>query len=379
MAQRLKPDWALFATILAMSFFGLVMIYSASIPKAELGDRNSLYFLLKQFALMATGLLVLMTLRKTDYRVFKRPIWAFGPLGLVLSMLVAVYFLDPIHHRWVRIAGFQLQPSELAKPALAIFLAWFVTRRLNAINSRYTIGPAALVLAILAVLVLAGDMGTMVVLMVTAATIFFVAGISWRYVTYACMALVLLGVAGVVTKPYRLSRVVNFVDPDYSIINKFDKDGWIKSKIETSLSTRDPNYQARQSVIAVGSGGVLGLGLMQGKQKMLYIPEAHTDFIYAVVGEELGLWGCTGVLAGFMVILWRGLRLFWVAPDDFGRYLALGVTVCLCFQALINISVVLDLGPTKGIPLPLISYGGTSVLSSLVSLGLLLSVSERSG
>ncbi len=219
----------------------------------------------------------------------------------------------------------------------------------------------------------------MFVLMITAASIFFVAGISMRYVAYAVMGLMLLGVVGIITKPYRLSRVVNFVDPDYSIINKFDKEGWIKSKIETSLSTRDPNYQARQSVIAVGSGGVLGLGLMQGKQKMLYIPEAHTDFIYAVIGEELGLWGCTGILAGFMVIFWRGLRLFWIAPDDFGRYLALGVTICLSFQALINISVVLDLGPTKGIPLPLISYGGTSVLSSLVSLGLLLSVSERSG
>ncbi len=379
MAQRLKPDWTLFSTIIAMAFFGLVMIYSASIPKAELGNRTSLYFLLKQFALMAAGILVLMTLRRTDYRVFKHPVWAFGPLGLVLSMLVAVYFLDPYHHRWVRIGGFQLQPSELAKPALAIFLAWFVTRRLSAINSKYTLGPAALVLAILAALVLAGDMGTMVVLMITAASIFFVAGISWRYVAYACMGLAMLGVVGIATKPYRLSRVVHFLDPDYSIISKFDKDGVIKAKIETSLSTRDPGYQARQSVIAVGSGGVLGLGLMQGKQKMLYIPEAHTDFIYAVVGEELGLWGCTGVLAGFMVILWRGLRLFWVAHDDFGRYLALGVTICLTFQALINISVVLDLGPTKGIPLPLISYGGTSVLSSLISLGLLLSVSERSG
>lgn len=379
MAQRLKPDWTLFATIIAMAFFGLVMIYSASIPKAELGNRNSLYFLLKQFSLMAAGIVALMTLRRVDYRVFRHPIWAFGPLGVVLSMLVAVYFLDPVHHRWVRIGGFQLQPSELAKPALAVFLAWFVTRRLAAINSRYTVGPAALVLAILAVLVLAGDMGTMIVLMFMAAAIFFVAGISWRYVGYACAGLALLGVAGIVAKPYRLSRVVHFVDPDYSIISKFDKDGWIKSKIETSLSTRDPNYQARQSVIAIGSGGVLGLGLMQGKQKMLYIPEAHTDFIYAVVGEELGLWGCTGVLAGFLIIFWRGLRLFWIAPDDFGRYLALGLTICLTFQALVNISVVLDLGPTKGIPLPLISYGGTSILSSLISLGLLLSVSERSG
>jgi cell division protein FtsW len=123
----------------------------------------------------------------------------------------------------------------------------------------------------------------------------------------------------------------------------------------------------------------MGVGLMEGKQKLLYLPEAHTDFIYAVVGEELGLWGAAGVLLGFFVLLWRGLRLFWLAPDDFGRYIALGVTVSVVVQALINMSVVLDIGPTKGIPLPMISYGGSSLLGTLTSLGLLLSVSEQAG
>lgn len=379
MAQRLKTDWTLFFTILAMTFFGLVMVYSASIPKTELAGKHSTYFVLKQFAITAAGIVVLMAIKRIDYRRFRDPLWAFGPLGLILFLLFVAYFVDPVHHRWFRVSGFQLQPSELAKPALAIFLAWFVTRRLPAINSKHTMGPAAMVLALLAGLVLAGDMGTMVVLMATAAAVFFVAGISWRYSAIACAALLLIGVVGVVAKPYRLSRIVHFVDPDYTLIGKFDKHGVLKARIETSLSTRDPKYQARQSVIAVGSGGVLGLGLMQGRQKMLYVPEAHTDFIYSVIGEELGLWGCTGVLTGFLVILWRGLRLFWIAPDDFGRYLSLALTITLIFQAFINISVVLDMGPTKGIPLPLISYGGTSMLATLISLGLLLSVSERSG
>jgi cell division protein FtsW len=148
--------------------------------------------------------------------------------------------------------------------------------------------------------------------------------------------------------------------------------------VHSSLATRDTAYQARQSKIAVGAGGVLGVGLMQGKQKLLYLPEAHTDFIYAVVGEELGLWGCTAILAGFFVILWRGLRLFWVA-DDFGRFMAVGIVASLMIQALINMSVVLDMGPTKGIPLPMISYGGSSLLSTLTSLGMLLSISEHAG
>ncbi len=128
----------------------------------------------------------------------------------------------------------------------------------------------------------------------------------------------------------------------------------------------------------MGTGGALGVGLMQGRQKLLYLPEAHTDFIYAVVGEELGFLGCTALLAGFLTILWRGFRLYIYAADPFGRYLALAVTTSVVFQALINMSVVLDMGPTKGIPLPMISYGGSSLLSTLISLGLLLSVSERS-
>jgi cell division protein FtsW len=163
------------------------------------------------------------------------------------------------------------------------------------------------------------------------------------------------------------------------MVEKIDPSGRLKAYVQSSLAARDPSYQPKQSRIAVGSGGIFGLGLMQGKQKLLYLPEAHTDYIYAVVGEELGLWGSTGVLAGFFVILWRGIRLFWLAPDPFGKYLALGVTVSIVVQALINISVVLDIGPTKGIPLPMVSYGGSSLLATLISLGLLLSVSEHSG
>ncbi len=158
----------------------------------------------------------------------------------------------------------------------------------------------------------------------------------------------------------------------------FDKTGRVKKYMTEAATIRDAGYQARQSKIAIGSGGVTGLGLMQGRQKIMYLPEAHTDFIYAVIGEELGLFGCTAVLAGFLIILWRGLQLCWLAPDDFGRYLALGITSSIVVQALINISVVLDMGPTKGIPLPMISAGGSSLLSTLMCLGILLSVSEHS-
>jgi len=379
MAQRLKTDWTLFATTLAMAFFGLVMIYSASVSTVDPASRSPLPFAGKQFAIMAGGIVLLMVLKRVDYTVFRQPLWAFGPLGLVMVALVAVYFLDPKTHRWIRVPGIQIQPAEFAKPALALFLAWFVTRRMSAINSRYTIGPAAAVLALLALLVLLGDLGTMLLLLMMAAAVFYVAGISRKYFIAACVGIVMLAVGGIAAKPYRLLRVMPYIDPTGEMVASSPMLMKLKQRAEASLATRDSKYQQRQAVIAVGSGGPLGLGLMQGRQKMAYLPAAHTDFIYAVVGEELGLWGSVSVLAGYMIILWRGLRLFWVAHDDFGRYLALAIVVCLVGQALINVSVVLDLGPTKGFPLPLISYGGSGLLSCLMSMGLVLSVSERCG
>jgi cell division protein FtsW len=379
MAQRLRTDWTLFFTVMVLAIFGLVMIYTSSIPEIELRGHNSFYFVIRQSIAMALGLAALMWIQRLDYRVLRRPVFAFGGVGVILSLLIAAYFLDPKGHRWLRWGALQVQPSELAKPALAIFLAWFVAKRLAAINSRYTLGPAALLVGLLAGLVLAGDMGTMVVLLAMVAAVFYVAGINRRYAALAVLGIVVLGAAGLSSQPYRMRRLILFADPQLELTAKLDESGKFRAWLDTSMSSRDTNYQARQSKIAVGSGGVLGLGIMQGRHKMLYVPKAHTDFIFAVIGEELGLWGSAGVVVGFVILMWRGFRLFWTAPDDFGRYLALALTAGLAFQAFINMSVALDLGPTKGLPLPLISYGGTSMLSSLISLGLLLSVSERSG
>jgi cell division protein FtsW len=271
-----------------------------------------------------------------------------------------------------------LQPSEFAKPVLAVFLAWFVTVRARAINTKHTILPASMALGALAIAVAVADLGTAIVLVLTATVVFYVAGLDRRYFFSALAVLMLFSGVAVVSKPYRVARVIGFVDPGYKLLARIDGSGKIRNYLQQS-KTSDTGYQALQSKIAVGSGGALGVGLMQGRQKLFYLPEAHTDFIYAVVGEELGLFGCTAVLAGFLLLLWRGLRLHWLAPDDFGRYLALALTASIVFQALINMSVVLGLGPTKGIPLPMISFGGSSLLSTLISCGLLLSVSDRVG
>lgn len=381
MGQRLKTDRILFGTVLGMVSFGLVILYSASSIMATLDPRfgSSWHFVLRQAEWAAVGLAAMMTLKRTHYRKLQSPAVAFSAVGIVLVLLVLVYFVDTSHHRWLRLGGpFGMQPSELAKPALVIFLAFFVAWRSRAIsNPRYTLVPASLAIGLMILAVVVPDLGTAVVLGLTAAVVFFVAGLAGRF----CMIAAAVASVGVVlfilAEPYRMARVVHFIDPQFKITAKLDPQGRIRARLERSLSTRDPNYQLTQSQIAIGSGGMLGLGLMNGIQKLLYLPEAHTDFIYAVVGEELGLIGSTALLIGFAVIFWRGLRATLHMRDDFGRYLALGVTVVVVVQGLINMSVVLGMMPTKGIPLPMISYGGSSLLSTLAMLGILLNVSEH--
>jgi cell division protein FtsW len=383
MAQRLKTDWILFATVLAMMSFGVLILYSASSIMAELDPRygSSWHFVARQLVWVAVAVGLMMALKKVHYRNFQTPAVAFGAIGVALMLLFAVYFMDSEHHRWLRLGGpLGVQPSELAKPALVVFLAFFVTWRGRAINNpRYTLVPAALAVGLIIFAVVVADLGTAVVLGAAAMAVFFVAGLEWRYCVIVA-AVAGLGVCVFIAKePYRLGRVVRFFDPDFKIVARFDHQGRIKAWTENSLRTHDTNYQLQQSKIAVGAGGVTGVGLMNGRQKLLYLPFAHTDFIYAVVGEELGLIGSCVLLFGFGVIFWRGLRAALLINDDFGRYLALGVTVIVTAQAFINMSVVLGMMPTKGISLPLISYGGSSLLSTLALLGILMNVSEHAG
>ena len=385
MAQRLKTDRILFGAVVALVSFGLVMIYSASSvhawspqPGAPLQFRSIWYFTVRQLAWAVAAMALMMTLKKTDYRKLQTPAVAFWTLGVASLLLILVYFLDPEHHRWVRFGGpFGLQPSELAKPALVIFVAFFVTWRARAINNpRYTLIPAAVVIGAVISAVVVPDLGTAAVLAAAALVVFFVAGLEWRYCfIVAGIALMGLGVA-IWHEPYRLKRVVQWVDPQYKVIDKVDPRGWIRARVALATAVADTSYQGGESQVAVGSGGVFGLGLMNGRQKLL-VPQAHTDFIYAVVGEELGLFGAAALAIGFGVIFWRGLRAVLRTRDDFGRYLALGATVVVVVQALVNMTVVLGLAPTKGIPLPLISYGGSSLLSTLALMGILMNVSEH--
>jgi cell division protein FtsW len=380
MAQRLKTDWILFSTIVFMVLFGALMVYSASSVVADIRMGSSYHFALRQLIWIAVSIPLMMFMKRLNYRKLQTPAVAFTAMGLVMILLVVVYFADPKEHRWIRFGGLgQLQPSEFTKPALAMFLAYFIAMRSRAINSRYTLLPAILAVGFITILVALADLGTAIVLGATAAIVFIVAGLERRYILITCVIGLIGGCVFIAARPYRLVRVISYVDPSLRIVDKFDKAGWIRSRMKKSITAKDTNYQTEQAKIAVGSGGPTGLGLMQGRQKLFYLPEAHTDMIYAVIGEEFGMFGSAAILLGFLVILWRGIRATVLIPDEFGRYLALGVTTMLVFQAFFNLSVVLGLVPPKGIPLPMISFGGSSLLVTLTSLGILLNVAEHAG
>jgi cell division protein FtsW len=317
-------------------------------------------FLFKQAAWAALGLLFLAGLMHVDYRHYKQPVVIWTALGVVGIALVAVLFGPEINgtRRWFGVAGIGVQPSELAKIAAIFFTAAMIDARFDRVNDvRQGLAPIAVTVGVLvALILLEPDVGTAFTLALTIGVMVFAAGLSWRYVAGAALIAVPLLWIVVATADYRLRRVMTFLDP------------W-----------RDPlgdGFQIIQSLIAVGTGGVAGRGLMGGTQKLFFLPEPHTDFIYAVIAEELGLVGATIVLAAFVVIAWRGLTVASNAPDRFGAFLALGITTMVALQALVNISVVLGLLPTKGIPLPFVSAGGSSLLINLVAMGILLNVSQ---
>jgi cell division protein FtsW len=305
----MKSDWLLFGTVVAMVGAGLVMIYSASSVVAQLNPRinSSFYYAAHQLIWAAVSFIASDVLQAA-----RLPHAAEPRLGLRIARHGAVPATAGLLPRQ---QNAPLVPPARRRDAAALrirqaradhFLRLLCYQKREAINSRRTIVAAALALAVLAATVGLGDLGTAIVLIVPAAVVFYVAGLERKFVLAALAVGALVAVGFVASKPYRMARIVGFFDPDYKYIDMVDPDGKIKKYISQSVTTRDAGYQVRQSKIAIGSGGPLGLGLMQGKQKILYLPEAHTDFIYAVVGEELGLWGCGAILAGFLVILWRG-------------------------------------------------------------------------
>jgi len=363
MASRwLAVDKPLFATTVAMMSLGLLMVYSSSYHESQQDFGSGTHYLTRQSIAAIVGLAVMLVALRIDYRFYqKRPIVALAVGGtLFLLVLVLIVGTGAGTHRWFALGPFRLQPSEIAKFSIVVFLASYLSRKDDELDDWWQgLFPALAVVGVYALLILREpDLGTAAAVVLVSGLMLVVAGLRWRYI----IGFGTLGAAAVTVQVmmtgYQTRRIVAFLNP------------W--------GDPRDVGFQTVQSLIAVGTGGIGGVGLADGKQKLSFLPAPHTDFIFAVIGEELGLLGAIIVVSGFMMILWRGLRASILAPDKFGFYLGIGLTAGLVMQALLNMSVVVNLVPTTGITLPLISYGGSSLVATCAAIGVLLNISQHS-
>jgi cell division protein FtsW len=356
MARKLKIDRWLFLATLALVCASLVMVYSALGTKAV--SENTLQ---KQAMWAALGVAVMALAMRFDYRHYKQWPLICTLLGACVVGLVLVLFGHPVNgsRRWLLIGSLGVQPSEFAKFATILFSAALLEQRMARINDvKYSLVPIGAVVGLVFALVYKEpDAGTSFAIVATAGVMVFAAGLAWRYVAAVGLAILPLGAVALIMDPYRVERLTAFLNP-----------------------AKDPlgtGYQPLQSQLAVGTGGIFGLGIGKGVQKLGYLPYAHNDFIYAVIGEELGLIGTTAILACFAVLAWRGLRTASRAPDAHAALLATGLTAMIAVQAFVNMAVVIGLMPTKGIPLPLVSAGGSSLLVSMLAVGVLLNISQH--
>src|SRR5215475_13073966 len=361
MARKLKSDPVLFVATIVLVGLGIVMVYSASAVVMMERYQRPYLFLTKQAMWAALGVAMLGVIMRFDYHHYRQPFLIWSCLGLVGLGLVAVLFSPAVGgaRRWFAFGGLGIQPSELAKLSAIFFIAAMLERRMHRINDAgYALLPIAIVVGTFVTLILLEpDFGTSASLVLIAVVMVFAAGVNYRYIAGVALCALPVVTLLVLGTSYRRQRVLTFLDP------------W-----------RDPRgagFQIIQSLYAIGTGGVRGKGVMNGVQKLFYLPEPHTDFIYSVIAEELGLIGATAVVFCFAFIAWRGLRVALRAPDSFGAFLALGLTAMIAVQALFNMSVALGLLPTKGIPLPFVSFGGSSLLINLVGMGILLNVSQQ--
>jgi cell division protein FtsW len=361
MARKLSSDRLLFAVTIMLVMFGLVMVYSASAVMAMEKYGSPFYYAIRQSLWFVLGLLALVLFMNIPYRTWNNRVLIYALLAVHILLLVLVLFAPAVAnvHRWFRLGPLSLQPAELVKLPLLLFLAYHLSRKQDQIDTIWPglLPPLVMSGQIAFLIVIEPDLGTAVMVLAITVGLLFYAGMPYKY--FALMAAVALPAFYflVMNVDYRRERLLSFFNPE--------------------ADASDSGFQIIQSLIALGSGGTEGVGLANGIQKLFYLPEPHTDFIFAIIGEELGLIGAIVVLFAFLFFLWRGLRIAWKIQDPFGQFLAAGITIMIVLQAMINISVVIGLLPTKGLPLPFISSGGSSLLLNMMAVGILLNISQH--
>lgn len=361
MAKRVGVDKWLFGVVLLLVLFGLVTVFSASAVMAKATFGTPYYFMLRQGMWAISGMVALVLLMRVDYRRYNDPRVVFTAVGITMMLLIGVFAMHDSHntHRWFRFGFASFQPSEMAKPTLVLFLAYFLQTRIHKMDDwKGTVLKAALPpLMFVALILKEPDLGTAIVCVAVTALMLYLAGMQVKYLAIGAVCSMPVLYYMLFRVPWRRARMLAFINPD--------------------ADPRGTGFHILQSLIAVGTGGLRGLGLMEGRQKLFYLPEPHTDFIYANVCEELGLIGALLVVALFVALGYRGLRAAYLSTDPFARFLAFGLTTTVLIQAFFNMSVVVALLPTKGITLPFVSFGGTSLFVMLASMGVLLNVTRE--
>jgi cell division protein FtsW len=350
-----KPDYWLILTIVPLSLFGLLMVYNASVAMAIRDFGNQYYYLQEQTKWLVLGLIIAIIFSFIDYRFWKKI--AF-PIMIVTILLLCIVLIPGVGiqalgaKRWINLGFFVLQPAEFAKLSLVIYLsAWFSGK------TSERLFPFLLLLGVLVGLImLEPDLGTTMIITLTSLALFFYSGAALKLFLLIIPIIAVVATSLALFSPYRLKRLLTFFNPE--------------------LDPLGASYHIRQAIIAIGSGGLFGLGLGQSRQKYEYLPEANTDSIFAIIGEELGFIGCVGLIAVYLFILWRGFRIARGIDDPFGRNLALGITTWIGIQTIINISAMVALIPLTGVPLPFISYGGSSLIILFAACGILVNISR---
>lgn len=359
MPRQLVFDRWLFVTAGLLLVAGLFVVGSASHYEAMRYDRSASHFLLRHAMFAAVGLVAMLGAARLPYRRLDDGRVVAAILAASGASLVAVLAMPSAAgtHRWFSLGPIKVQPSEFAKIAVVLFVAWLLARRDERVNEpRAVLAPCLIVAAMAFLVVIQPDLGSAVMILAPAAAMLFVAGLRWRTLAVGALAGTAAFALAVIVEPYRIRRILSFLNPEADL--------------------QGSGFQLYQSLLAFGSGGLGGVGFGQGQQKAYFLPAPHTDFVYSVVGEEMGLVGTLALLAAIMVFFWRGMRTSFRVVDPFCRYLALGLTVLIVLQALVHMGVCVGLFPTKGLPLPFLSYGGSSLVASLLATGLLLNLSQ---
>jgi cell division protein FtsW len=363
MENRKSIDWLLFLTILVLVLFGFVMVYSSSYPDGYYNFKgNGFFFLKKQIVAGVLGFVAMIITSFIDYRIYRKLNKVF--LGIIIlagfSLFTTVGTTANGAQRWIRIGGISIQPSEIIKVTAIVYMAYFLEKN-NKFIKKFGRGyiPVLVMIGVFSgIIIIQNDLSTSFVLALTLGVMYLCAGANILHIIMT----MLIGASGVayliINEPYRMLRVTSFIDP-------------FKYKA-------DLGWQVVQSIYALGTGGLFGLGLGKSRQKFFYIPESYNDFIFSIVGEELGFIGCFIVIIFYIVIIWRGFRIAINASDLFGSFLAVGITALIGIQALIHIAVVTSSMPPTGIALPFISAGGTSLMIFMASIGILLNISKNS-